>query len=347
MSAAITTIIPTYGRAGLLRRALRSVLRQTFGDFRVCVYDNASPDDTAAVVATTAAGDPRVVYYRHERNIGGGPNFLFGMRRVDTPFFSFLSDDDVLLPRFFETALQGFTRHPSALLSAASTVEVDAAGSVRYQPLALWRREGLYDPPSGAFAMLDNRHPTWTTILFRREALDQVGYLDLDVGGPSDLDYELRVAARFPIAVAFAPCGAYVSHAAAGSFRETVAVADGFERMRSNVAADERIDAPVRRMLARRLERQLRMKLLEIWGKSLVRGDDADAVAAATAMRARYGPKIGGMLLQWGARVCARVPAARAALRAFERARLRRRALPASTALSPDDVAAIREALAA
>ncbi len=347
MTPVITTIIPTYQRSALLRRALRSVLQQTYADFRVCVYDNASADDTSEVVAQIARGDSRVVYYRHERNIGGGANFLFGMRRVDTPYFSFLSDDDVLLPNFFETALRGFAAHPTAMLSAASTIEVDAKGSVRYAPLALWRREGLYDPPSGAFAMLDNRHPTWTTILFRREAIDAIGCLDLRVGGPSDLDYELRVAARFPIVVSFTPCGAYVTHPDAGSYRETAAIAAGFGRMCENVAADEQLDAGVRASLCERLVRQQRMKLVEIWGKALVRGEDDVAREAAEAMRDRYGPRLGGAALALAGAGCARVPGARALLRALERVRLRLRARPGAIALSADTTQAIRETLAA
>ena len=43
----ITTIIPTYQRPQLLRCAIQSVLDQTYANFQVCVYDNASGDETA------------------------------------------------------------------------------------------------------------------------------------------------------------------------------------------------------------------------------------------------------------------------------------------------------------
>ena len=347
MNATITTVIPTFRRPQLLRRALRSVLRQTFRDFRVCVYDNASGDDTESVVAQTAGADPRVAYFRHAENIGGGANFLFGMQRIDTPFFSFLSDDDVLLPSFFETALAAFERSPAALMAAASTVEVTAAGEVRYVPLALWRRDGVYEPPEGAFAMLDNRHPTWTTILFRREAIQKVGLLDLEVGAPSDLDYELRIAARFPIVVSQRACGAYVSHADSGSARETTAVVPGFDRICRSFSADDRIAASTRRLLVARLRRQLRMKLLEIWVKSLVRGDDEAALEAAAAMRDRYGPRAFGWLLTLGWHACTRVGVARSALRWLESRRLLRRGDRGRTSLSSQVQVEIREALTA
>ena len=63
----ITTIIPTYRRPKLLQRAIRSVLNQTYPHFQVCIYDNASGDDTAAVVAEIAKGDPRVKYHCHPK----------------------------------------------------------------------------------------------------------------------------------------------------------------------------------------------------------------------------------------------------------------------------------------
>lgn len=345
MSGTITTIVPTYRRAQLLRRALRSVLRQTYGDFRVCIYDNASDDDTSDVARDLAAGDSRVAYFRHPANIGGAANFLFGMKRVDTPYFSFLSDDDVLLPDFFETAIAGFTRAPGALMSAASTIEVDERGAPLFEPLALWNRDGVFEPPSGAFAMLDNRHPTWTTALFRREAIDSVGLLDLDVGAPSDLDFELHLAACAPIVVSRRACGAYVRHSSAESMAETAAVARGFERMWHKVEEDERIEPAERARLVERLRRQLRWKLVEIWVKSLVRGDGAAALDAAVSMRDRYGPRTAGSLLVAAWRACTQIGACRAALRALENARLRMRAGPSRT-VEPRRLVQIKEALA-
>ena len=345
MSGTITTVLPTFRRPQLLRRALRSVLRQTYRDFRVCIYDNASGDETESVALEAAQADPRVVYFRHPSNVGGAANFLFGMRRVDTPYFSFLSDDDVLLPDFFETAIAGFTRSPGALMSAASTIEVDERGTPLFEPLALWRREGLFEPPSGAFAMLDNRHPTWTTALFRREAIDRAGYLDLEVGGPSDLDFELRLAASSPIFVSRLACGAYVRHAAAHSAAETPEVATGFARICRKIEEDTQIEADSRKKLAARVGRQMRMKLFEIWAKGLVRGDDGVALDAALAMRDRYGSRAGGFLLLGGWRAITAITPLRALLRLIEKARLGLRATPARS-IEPARLSQIREALA-
>ena len=77
----ITTIIPTYRRPNLLRRAIKSVLNQTYPHCQVCVCDNTSGDETANVVAKIAKKDPhpRVKYHCHPENIGAIKNFKYGL----------------------------------------------------------------------------------------------------------------------------------------------------------------------------------------------------------------------------------------------------------------------------
>lgn len=325
-AATITTIIPTFQRPQLLRRAIASVLAQTYANFRVCVYDNASGDETARIVADLMAKDARIAYCSHPRNIGLIANFTQAMARVETPFFSVLCDDDVLFPEFFETALSGFARHPAAMLSICSTLEFDESGELLYVPLSAWPRAGLFEPPEGAFLMLGNRHPTLTSILIRREALDRVGPFDEAVGLPADLDFELRVAVRYPIVVSFRPCGAFVRHANSASLYENPSVVLGYGKMLDNVVGDNTIDRRVRHRLARCLNSQARRKLLEIAVKSLVRRDFGVAGDAATLLRDRFRRPATGYALQALRWLCERARAFHELLARLESARLRLRA---------------------
>lgn len=310
----------------MLRRAIKSVLSQTFENFRVNVYDNASHDATAQVVSELTAVDARVTYHCHSSNIGGVDNLLYGMQRVETPFFSFLSDDDVVFPEFFALALSAFEQHPDAMMFAGSTLEVTPAGKLLYAPIAHWPREGEYLPPQAAFQMLGNKHPTWTSILFRRLVIDRIGLLDRQVGAPSDLDYELRVAAHFPIVVSYHPCGAYVNHAESGSASENASVVPGYRAMIAKFASDESLAADARRMLAARLRGQLQLKLLEIAVKSTVRRHDRTAREALDllAQTESLSPQL--RLLSVALSVCLELSPARSLLVAAESMRLRFRA---------------------
>ncbi len=333
MNEPVTTIIPTFQRPALVRRAIASALAQTYGEVRVHVYDNASNDTTGSIVAHIAAGDPRVSYYRHQRHIDFAENFLFGMERVDTPYFSFLSDDDVLFPDFYASAVEDLGRYPDALFAAGSVIEFDERGAVRYAPLALWRREGRYEPPEGFYAMLGNRHPTWTGIVFRREALALVGALDPAVGNPIDLDYELRAAARFPYVVSFKPCAAYVHHEQRVSVTENATVIAGYRRIQQKLMADAAIDPRLRERIPQSLEQQMRRKLHEIAFKSVIAGDVANARHAAKMLQQDFREPVTAWGIRSVASLSRAVPPVRFALSALEAARLRRRSHIARTRL--------------
>jgi glycosyltransferase involved in cell wall biosynthesis len=63
-----TVVVPTFNRAGMMRRVLGSVTRQRFARWELVVVDDCSSDDTARAVR--ALGDDRIRYLRHDVNRG-------------------------------------------------------------------------------------------------------------------------------------------------------------------------------------------------------------------------------------------------------------------------------------
>lgn len=198
---AITTIIPTYRRPGSLQKAIQSVLDQTYSHLTIHVCDNASGDETETVVHEFAGNHPDIVYHRHSHNMGAVKNFIFGMEQVDTPFFSILSDDDYLLPHFYETAIREFDRHPDCGFVALGCLVSDGRKIIR-KPLINHNTTGYYKPPDSFNVMLKKWMTlTWTSILFRKEVIERLGTL-LDFPClPNDIEYLLRIGAQYPISI--------------------------------------------------------------------------------------------------------------------------------------------------
>ena len=88
----VSVVIPTFNRAGLLERALRSVLEQTYDNLEIIVVDDASDDNTPDVVK--ASQNVRVRYIRHESNKGGSAARNTGIRAAQGKYIEFLDDDD-------------------------------------------------------------------------------------------------------------------------------------------------------------------------------------------------------------------------------------------------------------
>ncbi len=198
-SPLITCVIPTYRRPRILARAIRSVLNQTFPRLRVFVTDNASGDETEEIVRRIQASDPRVIYFCQPENLGMNANFSYGMSRIETPFYSLLSDDDILLPEFYEVALTEFQKYPQAILVATLVPSVTEDGRIISMALSSWDRMGLFDPPTGAHRVAAIAHPELPGILFRREFLE-TPYAHPNPGTHA-ADYEiiLNSALHYPI----------------------------------------------------------------------------------------------------------------------------------------------------
>jgi len=107
-SPKVSVIMPTYCRAhdGILERAIKSVLCQTFSDFEFIIVDDGSSDGTEDIVRDFQKQDNRIIYIRHELNSG------LPALRVDEGillsrgnYLAFQFDDDEWLPRFREVAI--------------------------------------------------------------------------------------------------------------------------------------------------------------------------------------------------------------------------------------------------
>jgi len=284
----ITTVIPTFRRPELLRRAVTSVLNQTYPHVLACVYDNASGDETERIVAELADRDGRVSYHRHSRNIGSYPNFNFGIERVETSFFSLLSDDDLLAPTFYETALAALERHPEAGLACLATLVVDTELNVITRPIHIPEVK-LYSPGDALDGMIRADIPgTWTAILFRREVRNAIGLIDLDVGPSADCGFVYYAAARFPVVVAPGVGGILMAHDASNSGtvppigRKYMA---WWDTMLARIAGDRMVTEATRARLYMHPPQDYRHTGVMQVAKSLALGNYTYARAAASGVK--------------------------------------------------------------
>ena len=105
MNPKISVMLLTYNREKLLPRAIKSVLSQTFRDFELVIVNNAATDGTDQVIQGFL-GDLRVVYKKHEKNVGpfGGLNAC--LDAITGDYVLNLADDDELVPDALESISQ-------------------------------------------------------------------------------------------------------------------------------------------------------------------------------------------------------------------------------------------------
>ena len=193
----ITTVIPTFKRPALLKRAIESVLAQSYKNLIVCVYDNASGDETEEIVQACAKRDKRVFYFKNRENIGALANMLQGLNAVTTPYYSLLSDDDFLLPGFYENAVKAFESTPDIGFVCSKTIIIDLIDKKLQFRNQNWV-PGYYEPSNEIISKMFSAHFVTTGVLMSKKVRDTIGLFD---PSGSDILYMTIAATSIPFTV--------------------------------------------------------------------------------------------------------------------------------------------------
>jgi len=182
----VTVIIPTYNRRQYLSRAIESVLEQTFRDYELLIIDDASKDDTRALVSEYT--DSRIQYFRHETNRGAPAARNTGLRHAKGEFIAFLDSDNEWLPQRLEKQIALFSAvNASVGVVYANNLVVDEVNNSTTE-WAFGLRGNLY----GEF--LQRPFMDFITPLIRRECFDKIGFMDEKVPSYQEWDTFLRIS---------------------------------------------------------------------------------------------------------------------------------------------------------
>ena len=192
-------IIPTWNRRDLVVRAIDSVLAQTRPVEEIIVVDDGSTDGTGEHLAERFG--ERVLCVRQD-NAGVSAARNRGLAMAHGRYIALLDSDDEWLPE--KTARQvGFLEARADIgMVLCNVLRVSADGSL----IDLFDRR-LQIPEDGPALRWVLRDPALApvSVLMRREVYDTVGGFDEDLRTAEDLDFHLRVAARWPIGVVAEP----------------------------------------------------------------------------------------------------------------------------------------------
>jgi glycosyltransferase involved in cell wall biosynthesis len=111
MSPAISVILPTYNRAGLLARAVSSVVAQSWTDWELIIVDDGSTDNTAEVIDGLMRTDARI-HTVAQANAGPSNARNRGYSLSHGALITYLDSDDEYLPDHLAVRVQFMRDHP-------------------------------------------------------------------------------------------------------------------------------------------------------------------------------------------------------------------------------------------
>jgi glycosyltransferase involved in cell wall biosynthesis len=164
----VTVGVVVYNGALTLRRAVESILNQTYKGFVIHVSDDGSRDASAKVGTSLAAEHGRVVFTQQPRNLGPANNFRFLLERARAEYFMWLGADDYLEPTYLARMITILDADPTLVACVSRVCFVKPDGSRRLSeamhPLSA-------DPTTNLAVYLSQPHENGLYALYRTDPL--------------------------------------------------------------------------------------------------------------------------------------------------------------------------------
>lgn len=180
----VSCVIPSYKRAETLRRAINSVLAQTYSHIEVIVVDdNIANDEFSKAlhsVLNEYKGDDRVRLVTQPQHINGAEARNAGIRAAQGEYIAFLDDDDEWLPGKVEKQMEILNKHPE--IDGVSSLYNEYTAGRLFHSCPPYNAEGLHKK------IFQREVAVFTsTILLRRKALLEAGLFDNTLKRHQDL----------------------------------------------------------------------------------------------------------------------------------------------------------------
>lgn len=163
---AVSVIMGIYNGEKYMKRAIESILQQSFEDFELIICNDASTDGTEEILNMFAQKDGRIKVIKNKRNRRLAASLNACIRKASGEYIARMDDDDVSLPERLERQV--------AFLKAHEEYALVGAGAERFDENGAWGTLMCREKPTleQCFEKVQFIHPT---TMIRRHVLEQVG----------------------------------------------------------------------------------------------------------------------------------------------------------------------------
>ncbi|MDD5216617.1 MAG: glycosyltransferase family A protein [Candidatus Omnitrophica bacterium] len=189
----VSIIIPTRDRTTYLKRAIKSVLAQTYRNYEIIVVQNGPVEHSKQLVQKMIRhGAPMRYVHKLKADPVNARNT--GIRASKSDYIAFLDDDDEWLPTKLEIQIHALMKNARLGLIACSSIVLNQHHQNR-------NARGHFQGRISLKILLTKGCiiPSLSNILTRKTCLDRIGYFDARFPIANDYDLYLRMAQHYAL----------------------------------------------------------------------------------------------------------------------------------------------------
>ncbi|MEI6697317.1 MAG: peptidoglycan bridge formation glycyltransferase FemA/FemB family protein [Bacteroidota bacterium] len=187
-------ITPTNLRPQLLKRAIESVIKQSFSNWEQIVVDDANDPNTAEILAKI--NDTRIKYIVHDNPKGAAGAYNTGIKNAHGKYINFLDDDDEYLPGILEKLFSSFneaTKKPDFVWTGITRVK-DTANGEEIINTQVWPAR-FHSKEAGL--MVSTAIGNGFGLSVKKECIEEIGLYDEEMKVGVDTDFMIRLSEKY------------------------------------------------------------------------------------------------------------------------------------------------------
>ncbi len=185
----VSVITPTYNRSGFLKRAITSVLNQTYTNLEMIIADDCSTDDTEQMVSSI--NDDRIKYIKLESNKGPAGARNIAIKSAKGQYITLLDSDDEYLPEKLELQVNQFEDSPKDIgVIYCGYLIVYEPDTIHGKVLPQYKGD-IFN------TLLKHNCMGSPTPLIRKECFDTCGVFDDSLPSYDDWDMWIRISEKY------------------------------------------------------------------------------------------------------------------------------------------------------
>jgi len=188
----ISVVMSVYNGEKHIRKAIQSILRQTYQDFEFIIVNDCSTDKTVEIIKSF--NDNRIIIIENPGNIGLTKSLNKGVKEAKGEYIARMDADDISLPHRFETQIKFLEENKDHGLVGSSYYKMDDSGKTVFWVKVLTEdselRQGL-------------KRQNWFghgSVLIKKSAFIECNGYDEDFKYAQDYDLWVRISERFKVA---------------------------------------------------------------------------------------------------------------------------------------------------
>jgi glycosyltransferase involved in cell wall biosynthesis len=188
----VTVLMPSYNAEKYLGEAVESILNQTFEDFEFIIINDGSTDKSADIIESYS--DKRIKAIHNQKNIGLIKTLNKGIYLSKGKYIARQDADDISLPDRLKKQVQFLDERPEIAMVGSAAIRINRDGKV----LDVIKYPA--DNKSIKNSLLRQNTFWHTSVMLRKECLNEVGSYREFFKYIEDYDLWLRISERYKVA---------------------------------------------------------------------------------------------------------------------------------------------------